>query len=400
MNIEELLKNRVFQKGIDYSLDRLSRFLEKHGSFHHQLPPTIHIAGTNGKGSTLTFITSLLCEAGFKVGSYVSPHLIRYNERFCCNQKPISDDRLLALYEEATALEGQDTLTEFEILTVMGFLYFSKQNLDFLVLETGLGGRHDATNVVTPKVSVITKIGIDHIDFLGPTLTHIATEKAGIIKDTIPVITVPQTPEVHRVLEEAAAKKHAPLQVVAPLEEIPTDLKLTGSYQKENIPLALKAVEIVAGKLSDPVIKRGLQNAQILGRFNRIATPEGTLILDGAHNGIGLESLVKSLQEHFPNQKPVIVFGILKSKSLEDMTPFLNNPNYTLYYCDFEPGRSHTHDTVAAHFTQPILRYALEKPLPTAPLLVVTGSLYFLGDILKKSPHPSLREWYNKEAFH
>jgi dihydrofolate synthase / folylpolyglutamate synthase len=341
----------------------------------------------------------LLQEAVYRVGSYVSPHLVRYNERFCCNQVPISDIELQHLYQKATTLEGHEFLTEFELLTVMGFLYFSSQNLDYLVLETGLGGQHDATNVVIPKVSVITRIGIDHTEFLGPTLTHIAKEKAGIIKEGVPLVTLKQVTEVDCVLEEKAIAKNAPLSIIHPLNELPSGLKLTGSYQKENIPVALKAVQLLVGTLPEKVIEQGLKKAQILGRFNRIQTQEGTLILDGAHNGIGIETLVQSIQELFPTQKPTLIFGILKSKSLEEMLPHLDHPKFKLYYCDFEPGRSHDFETVASYFTQPILKYELKTPLPNDPLIVLSGSLYFLGELIKNPPHPALRKWYNEGGF-
>src|SRR4029077_9992284 len=205
-------------KRIDLSLDRIERVLDTLGHPERQLPPVIHVAGTNGKGSTIAFARAMLEAAGKRVHVYTSPHLVRFNERFRLASpnggKLVSDDALAAALAECERANGGAPITVFEIETAAAFLLFSRNLADVLLLEVGLGGRLDATNVVErPLVSVITPVSLDHAEFLGTTLEAVAAEKAGIIKRVVPVVVAPQTPEVLAVIEQCAKSLRAPLHV-------------------------------------------------------------------------------------------------------------------------------------------------------------------------------------------
>ena len=256
----------------------------------------VHVAGTNGKGATCALMESSLRAAGFSTGRYTSPHLVSLTERFMLNGAPVSEESLDEAYASLPDPEG---LTYFELLTATAFELYRKENVDWLVLETGLGGRLDATNIVKrPEVCVITRIGLDHCDWLGGTLREIAAEKGGIIKDGVPVVLGAMPAEAREVLERIAKERNAPC-VYAPdsvkESEIPEGFALAGKFNRENALTALAALKVLG--VGRDAIERGFASAVWLGRFQKIVKDGKRFIVDGAHNPPAMRALVDSLKE-------------------------------------------------------------------------------------------------------
>jgi len=320
-----------------FSLDAEQALLEKLGNPHNDLK-YVHVAGTNGKGSTVAYISSVLDKAGIKVGTFASPFLFRYNEMFVVNGKEISDDEFAKIFSEVKP--AYDELaskgiypSEYEILTVMGFVYFKEMKCDLVVLEVSMGGRVDTTNVIlAPIVTVITPISYDHMSILGNTLAEIASEKAGIIKAGTVVVSASQEKEVSTVLEEAAARIGVGLIYGQKPKVLSRSLKgqvfeldekyetsLLGTYQVDNAALAILAVKQLRKRgyaISDAAIAEGIRVTKWFGRFS-LTGENPYVIVDGGHNRQGAEVLRQSLEQYFPNQKIVFLMGILKDKEVD-----------------------------------------------------------------------------------
>ena len=299
----------------------------------------IHVAGTNGKGSTCAMLESIYRAAGLRVGLFTSPHLVSFRERIQVNRQLISEKEVVHLVEKIQPLLKQFPAdhhpTFFEVVTVMALKFFAEQKCDLVIWETGLGGRLDATNIVTPLASVITNIAFDHQQWLGDTLEKIAAEKAGIIKPGVPVITATEAPEALLVIKKMAKGKNARFTVVAAdvnppqtsklsaaLSRDTATLPLLGDHQKLNAALALATVEILQEQI--PVtaekIRAGLTGVNWLGRLQLISKPGGQkILLDGAHNVAGAETLRATLKKHFAGARPVLIFGALADKNWPDI---------------------------------------------------------------------------------
>lgn len=342
--------------GTKLGLQNITKLLDILGNPHKGIK-IIHVAGTNGKGSTCAMIDSILRSAGFKVGLYTSPYLEVFNERMRVNGENISDDDLARLTDKVHAAvmymreNNLGSPTEFEVVTAIGFLYFKEQSVDFLVLEVGMGGRLDATNVVTPMVSVITPISLDHQQYLGNTLEDIAREKCGIIKPGIPVVTSLQEYEAMRVIEEVSNSLNCKLIKVSneqARESCETvyyhlisddekglvfDLKtqkntfpglkiqLIGRHQLDNAATAVAAIEVLnmqGIKIKSDAIYSGLRNARWPGRLELISE-NPTILIDGAHNIAGIKTLKEALNQYYSNRKKILVLGILEDKDYKDM---------------------------------------------------------------------------------
>ena len=294
--------------------------------------PSIHIAGTNGKGTVTVVAAALLEAVGLKTGRFTSPHLIYFNERICIDRQQIDDTYIKTFLEDHDKLFQQTEASFFEVTTALGFAYFRDRQVDAAVIETGLGGRLDATSVITPRVSVITRIGYDHTHILGNTLPEIAREKAGIIKETIPVLTAVQEPGVIDELQEHTQHLH----IVDP-ETMFTNVKLHSdgmrfyirSYKKElhvpvvgrhqlgNIALAIRAVETFLERtLDNDEIQKGFDLVKWKGRFERIST-EPDIIYDVAHNQESIHTFCKTAKEVYPDKPFYVVLGLLQDKSPE-----------------------------------------------------------------------------------
>lgn len=295
---------------------------------------SIHLAGTNGKGSTSHMIASVLQEAGYKVGLYTSPHLKDFRERIKINGKEISKNEVINFIQNNSSFLTKQKLSFFEMTVGMAFDYFAKQKVDFAVVEVGLGGRLDSTNIIIPEVSVITNIGLDHTQFLGETLPEIAFEKAGIIKHLIPVVVGEYQKETIAVFENKARENNSHLIVAKDIKNrYQSDLK--GYYQAHNIKTAVQTIKILKTKgfkILEDNIKTGLlkvvKNTGLLGRW-QILKKQPKVICDTGHNREGLSYVFKQLQEEsFKNLH--IVLGVVNDKNLDSILPLF--PSKASYY--------------------------------------------------------------------
>lgn len=315
----------------------------------------VHVAGTNGKGSTCAFIAGILQAAGYKTGLFTSPYILRFNERIQIDRRDITDADLLEVAADVreAALAMDEQPTAFELITAAALLHFAQQRCDAVVLEVGLGGRLDSTNVVMPEVSVITPIDLDHTHVLGDTIEKIAHEKAGIIKRGVPVVSYAQKPAARRVIEETAAEcgctVHVPdfsaikaraegLHQVFSYEELrDVHLKLAGTYQPNNAVMAIQTARVLREcgfAISDDAIKRGLESAVWQGRFEVVDDAPVTIV-DGGHNEQGAAALAASLRAYFPEGGVVFAMSVLRDKNyramIEDVLPLAR-----AFFC-FEP---------------------------------------------------------------
>ena len=311
----ETQKNRIC-----LGLELMGVLLEKLGNPEKKLR-VLHIAGTNGKGSVSAFTESLLRAEGYSTGLYTSPHLIDLNERIRINGENITQSWLEEGIERLqVAIAGWEKQpTFFELMTALAFDVFARAKLDVVILETGLGGRLDATNL-TPKLAcAITPISLDHTDWLGPTLAHIAREKAGIMRSDTPVVSAPQPAEACTTLIEEAHKIAAPLEFITEPLSVDVALGLAGSYQRWNAALALALVKRGGFKISLEAQKMGFASVSWPGRFQKILLDDAdgivrTIVLDGAHNPAAAEQLLQTWREEFPGQPCTLVFGSLADK--------------------------------------------------------------------------------------
>ncbi|WP_138496244.1 bifunctional folylpolyglutamate synthase/dihydrofolate synthase [Paenibacillus pinistramenti] len=351
----ELTPLRTYQEAVDWinglipfgirpGLERIYALMERFGNPHRRLK-FIHVAGTNGKGSSCAFLTSVLLESGYSVGTYTSPYITKFTNRFQYNGEDIPEDVLLELsnrlhpvVEELAAAElGSPTM--FEVSTALAILYYAEVCYpDVVVWETGLGGRMDVTNIVTPIVSLITNIGYDHMDVLGDTLEKIAGEKAGIIKPGVPVVSCVEQPEAVQVIKETAARNKSTLYLMneqfcyergelkegaqqflfkGPFRNLEAEISLLGEHQCKNASGALMVLEVLrqymAFILDDEDVARGLRQTAWAGRLEQVST-EPRIVLDGAHNPEGAEMLARSIPEAFRYNKLILMMGMLSNK--------------------------------------------------------------------------------------
>lgn len=324
---------------INLGLERISKILELLGNPQENLK-IIHVAGTNGKGSTCAMLASVLTQSGYKIGLYTSPHLIDYTERIKINGQDISKEDFSQIIFQIIELAETNSIhiTEFEILTALAFVYFNNQKVDFVILETGLGGRLDATNIIKkPLISVITTIDIDHIDRLGNTIEKIAFEKAGIIKEKVPVITLKDNNGIeiitktcsekssNLILADSSDYKQKNQKIIAENNEY--KLALSGLWQLKNLALVLKILEFLNGKdvlIPMESIKSGLKKVNWPGRFQYIK--DKNIILDGAHNLSGAKLLRESLDYYFPDKKIIWIYSSLNTKDYESIINVLFKP--------------------------------------------------------------------------
>lgn len=289
---------------------------------------TVHIGGTNGKGSTSSLIASVLQQAGYKVGLYTSPHLLDFRERIRINGEEISKEFVVDFIENNKSFLEANKLSFFEMTVGMAFQYFSHQKVDVAIIEVGLGGRLDSTNIITPLLSVITNIGWDHMNLLGNTLEEIAFEKAGIIKDNIPVVIGEFTNETKKVFEKEAELKNAPIYFASTIDDIPElDSDLKGNYQVHNKKTAYQALQLLKNHFSiadDNIIKGFLsveKNTGLKGRWT-VLSEKPLIVADTAHNKNGLEIVMTQVrQQKF--DKLFMVFGVVNDKDIDSILPYL-----------------------------------------------------------------------------
>lgn len=363
---------------IDLGLERIQSLMELYLNPQETFD-CIQVAGTNGKGSVCAILAEILKTAGLKVGLYTSPHIFEYTERIKINGEEIPKTKFAELvFEiiEKAQKNGLD-LTEFEIITAVMFLYFANNNIDIAILETGLGGRLDATNIIKSNIcSIVTHIDLDHTERLGDTKEKIAYEKAGIIKTQRPVITA----ENYNSIREIADGKLSP--IIKPLELGKNyDLSLKGTYQKENLSLALTCIDKMFGNISDSTIQKALKNVEHPFRFQYVKNKN--MIIDGAHNPNGADGLRKSLDKYFPNIPRRFIFGCLKNKDYQNMMNILFREQDEVYFYEFDYPNRASFDELSAK--SPIKAQRFTKPNVIKPdkLNIICGSFYMIGKILR-----------------
>lgn len=399
--IQFLYDLRLF--GAKFGLENSHKLAGLAGDPHQRLR-FIHVAGTNGKGSTCAMLESIYRAAGLRVGMFTSPHLVSFAERIQVDRHPIPESEVVRLVGELPPwfreFPADHSPTFFEATTIMALRYFEQQHCDLVVWETGLGGRLDATNIVTPLASVITNIGYEHMQWLGNTLDQIASEKAGIIKPRVPVVTAARPQEGLEVIARTAQGHQSPLTVVgdADLQSPPLDtvrLPLMGLHQRRNAATALAAMRTLAPKIpvSDATLREGLSTVYWPGRLQRVQRANGQiLLLDGAHNPAGAEALRVALETDLHAERPTLVFGVFKDKDWKSMCAALVRLAGRIVLTPVHSDRTQDPHELAAFCreTNPAAPVSVYDSLAQAlaatagdPFVVVTGSLYLVGEAME-----------------
>lgn len=403
--------------GMKLGLERIQAFLSRLGNPQEAFA-SIHVAGTNGKGSTCFFLERMLARQGAVTGLYTSPHLSRFEERIMVGGIPIEEDYIALWIAREKDNIVRESLTFFEAVTAMAFCYFRDSGVGFAVCEVGLGGRLDATNVLRPRTSVITMIGVDHEEQLGREKESIAMEKLGIVKERIPLVTGEADPGILALHTKAAREKQADLFVLdREVELLPgecspcgssfdyrsagitlegLEVGLVGPHQVRNAALALLSLEVALGQgaVSETAVRRGLQEARAPGRFEIVPTRRGCVVLDVAHNPAAVEVLVHTSQTVFPGKKPVVVLGMSSDKNVEAVLCTLSplarefivaKPDYRRHErkaraADLLPVAGRMHEKVSE---EPDVAMAVRAGLGRTgsdDYLLVTGSFYTVSE--------------------
>lgn len=421
--INELYRRRT--KGVKFGLQRVVSALEKIGNPHHSFR-SIHIAGTNGKGSVSKVVYSLLRAHGQNVGVFTSPHLVRFTERIVVNDEEIPEKEVLEIIKEINPY--CENLTFFEYVTVMAFFYFKNKKVDYAVVETGMGGRLDATNVLSPEVSVITTVAFDHQEFLGSDIKSITKEKAGIIKPLIPVVSAKQLKESEEVLRKSAEEKKSKIyfygkDFFSHLNRMSFDgvffdfyssktlynlfFPLTGFHQVENVSLALRAFLEIYPDCKEELIREGLIKTKLPGRLE-VLSKAPLIVFDVAHNPSGWQTLLESLKA-LTDKRPILIFGMMQDKDVASFIECFKDYAYHMIFTVPKYDRALKYEEllqrvngVASEVTyipkpEEAFSFALkEVEKYNNTYLLCTGSTYLVGQIKEflgeESLHRSLGE--------
>ncbi len=373
--IEKLHSKGMFY--VDLGLERISNVLQAFDNPQDKLK-YIHVAGTNGKGSVCAILDSILTESGYKTGLYTSPHIFEYTERIKASGKKITRKDFVkyfdVVYKKAQDLKTH--LTEFEILTVMMFLYFVDKKVDVVILETGMGGRFDATNVIKRnKCSIITHIDLDHTDKLGNTIEEIAFEKAGIIKPNCPVVTLKGCESIKQRADELNSLLILSGQTV--YKEFVEALSLKGLHQRENLSLAITAINYLYPEITSDIILKALPKVKNPCRFEYFKNKN--LIVDASHNPNGVKALRENLDYYFPNQKRRFVFGCLNTKDYKSMMEILFRVGDEVYLNGFDYPNACTFEELNKACPIKAKKYNSSVSLKPDKLNVICGSFYMIG---------------------
>lgn len=361
--------------------------LSAHLNHPEQSFKSIHVGGTNGKGSTSHMLASILQEAGYKVGLYTSPHLKDFRERIRINGQVVSKQFVIGFIKRNKAFLESNNLSFFEMTVGMAFDYFAKQKVDIAIIEVGLGGRLDSTNIITPELSVITNIGFDHMQFLGTTLPEIALEKAGIIKPNIPVVIGEIQPETENVFKNKAKENNSEIYFADQLinEVFESDLK--GSYQEHNKKTVIQSVSVLRQlgyDISNSNLKKGLlnvvKNSGLQGRW-QVLQEHPKIVCDTAHNKEGLSYTTQQLQTETYNNLH-IVFGVVSDKDLDSIVSLLPK-NATYYFCKPNVQRGLDEDLLKEYFLEKGFTgnsySSVNEALNSAKLNANTDDLIYVG---------------------
>jgi dihydrofolate synthase / folylpolyglutamate synthase len=422
VDIDSILK--PFQRfGVHLGLERIQQLLANLGNPHHRVP-VIHVAGTNGKGSVCAYLSSVLTQAGYRVGRYTSPHLVDWTERICLNEQPISAEALQQLLVQVQdAIRPQEeTPTQFEVITAAAWLYFAQSRVDVAVVEVGLGGRLDATNVCDrPLVTIITSISREHWQQLGPTLADIAREKAGILKPGCPAVVGQLPPAAEAVVRSRITELDCPAVWPQPAKKVNSKkegkseeppfchlpfafclgieypLPLLGGIQLSNSALAIAALQILqrqGWEISESAIATGMAKTRWLGRLQWTTWQNHQLLIDGAHNPAAAQAL-RQYVDTLDSKSVTWVMGMLSTKEHADIFRALLRPGDRLYLVPVtDPSSADPVDLamiahnicpeLAAYSTYPELVPALEASVASPEnLMVLCGSLYLVGHFLR-----------------
>ncbi len=398
--------------GIKFGLSKTENLLKRFGNPHIGRK-YIHIAGTNGKGSVAAFLSSILKEAGYRVGLYTSPHLVRFTERIRINGKEIERKEAADLiFELSRAFSKKEPPTFFEAVTAMALIYFSRKKTDIDIIEVGMGGRLDATNVIDPVLCIITNIGLDHKQFLGNTLLDIAKEKAGIIKQRKDVITGVSQPKIIRFFENEAKEKDAPIFRIGKdvryrrkknklvdyygIRRTLRDIELgtNGSFQARNLSIALCAIERLEEKgfkVSEKAIRSGAKKVFWPGRMH-VFSESPKIILDGAHNPSAIKTLLRAVREEFGEKRIILVIGIMKDKDIKGMLKkIVPHSDYVIYTRPRYSRAADPEDLKRAFDfgKKGKIIHSLDKAIEEAKsvassddIILITGSLFTVGEAL------------------
>lgn len=409
--------------GMNLGLERIEKVLEFLGNPHRDVK-FIHIGGTNGKGSTTAMISSVLKEAGFRVGMYTSPYLEEFEERIQINGENIKKEELAELMNDVkSAIDkvidlGYESPTQFEIITALMFCYFAKEKVDYAVLEVGLGGRLDATNVVIPEIVALTSISLDHMNILGDTIEEIAGEKCGIIKKGIPVISYPQEEKVLKVIINKCnelgcnlnvvntnnvkdiiidKEKHVQkIEVSMEKETFEIELSLLGDHQINNFLVALETLlklRQCGARISSKAITKGLKEVKWIGRME-VLNKKPLVVIDGAHNIDGIINLRKSIDKYFKFENITLILGILGDKQVEEMIEIITKGVKNIVIVEPHSDRAEDigdlykkiKDIGKEAFMFKDYKEAYKKAYQITEdgdLLLICGSLYMVGDMRK-----------------
>ncbi len=374
--------------GIKLGLEGITRLLTECGVLHPRAR-VIHVAGTNGKGSTCAFAESVARAAGYRTGLFTSPHLVRFNERIRVNGEDIADSDCARLIAKLRAIiEPWETKpTFFELVLALALLHFAEQEVELIILETGMGGRLDATNAVPKDVAVLTPIGMDHMQYLGNTLHAIGAEKAAIAAWHRPLLTAPQEPEVLRAIHEAAGRMDTDYRIISAAECPELPLGLAGSYQKANAALALAVLRAAIPHFlcSEEELARGLREVRWPGRFEEV---QPGCIMDGAHNPPAMTVLVRTWRERYGDTQARCIYAGSADKALDDVLqllaplvsewvlPPVNSPRILPPADMAEKVRAHSHAPIHLPATLADALRTLGGDTPT----LICGSFFLLGE--------------------
>ncbi|WP_029186636.1 bifunctional folylpolyglutamate synthase/dihydrofolate synthase [Streptococcus suis] len=385
-----------------YKMEKIEYALEQLGNPQFAVP-VIHVAGTNGKGSTIAFMRQLFQAHGLRVGSFVSPHMVSVHDRICIDSQPISAPDFQHYLQKVYDLEQEvatryEPFRYFEVMVLIMFLYFQNQQPHVALVEVGIGGLLDTTNVVAPTLSVITSIGMDHQDLLGSTLGEIAEQKAGIIKESVPVVLGPLCPETTAICRQIALEKQAPVYQFgqeftykagqfsnADIDLSELVLGLAGPHQEENAAVALQTFLLYMASIQEatfpPLIKNALAQTSWPGRLELVAQ-ETTIYLDGAHNVPAIERLIEFIKEQ---EEPVtILFSALRRKDFQEMLELLEEklPHTPLVLTSFAyDGALSEENRQGRDFVENYQQFIEDWQSSEQGILIVTGSLYFISEV-------------------
>lgn len=420
LDIENYLNN--FFKGTrKHSLNSITYFMNEYNNFYKKMK-FIHVAGTNGKGSCVEIISNILIKNGYSVGKFISPHLIRYNERISINNAEISDEEMMSLIEELKPKisvynsVSEENLSLFELETIMALLYFYRNNVDFVVLETGLGGLYDATNIVNPLVSVITSIGYDHVHILGSTLSEIANQKAGIIKENSNTVFFSQNSEVDKVIIDTCKRKNNRLHLLSKnditnynfdsnyqyfdfkdFKQVPIILK--GTKQIQNAAICIECMNVLNNlgyKIKKEAIIDGLKSVVHKARIETLSK-NPLIIYDGAHNESAIKNLQSVINTYYKNYKKIYVVSVLKRKDYNKMLQLLfQDKNAEFIFTSgndinrYASSRELFDAALQYKTTQEISMKTLDDAIKyimkygTNTINFIVGSFYVYGDVKKE----------------